>query len=111
MKNRGHFKSAGKEPRRGKGGKRTPQGGRPTRVQVVERQAEISGLERVKAILEKEIDRQAKKIGEKYIAFAMKDPATLRYVVERFLPAAKQAVEISSNVGITLREYTSPGDR
>ena len=110
MKNRGHFKSAGKEPRRGKGGKRNPPGGRPTKAQVIEREAEVRGLERAKVILEKEVDRQAKKIVEKYIAFAMKDPATLRHLVDRFLPAAKQEVEISSNVGITLRECTLHGD-
>ncbi len=86
-----------------KGGRRTPPGGRPTKAQVVEREAEIRGLERAKAILEKEIGRQAKKIVEKYISFAMKDPATMRHLVDRFQPAAKQEIGITGHAGITLR--------
>ncbi|MCH8054660.1 MAG: hypothetical protein IH857_00705 [Deltaproteobacteria bacterium] len=103
------FVKGKRHPRQG--GRQNPPGGRPTRAQVAERQAEVRGLERVKAIFEKEIDREAKKIVKRYLKYALNDPATLRHVVDRFLPAAKQAIEISSNVGITLREYTSHGDR
>ncbi len=56
-------------------------------------------------------EAQGVPVTKKYVEFAMKDPATIRHLIDRILPPAKQEIGITSNVGITLSDYKPHGDR
>lgn len=75
-----------------KGGKR-PGAGPPTKEQKANK---ISFLE----ALEREREKRASKLVEKYYEMAESDPATMRHLVDRVMPPAKQEIDIVSTTYI-----------
>ena len=98
---RGLFKKG--DPRTGKGGKRKG-AGRPTKEQIAEAKAELRGYQKASADLEEKIGKQTDEINNYYLALAKTDPATLRHLIDRFAEAAKQKIDITGHVGITIVE-------
>ena len=97
-KHNGHFKPAGQEPRRGKGGKR-PGAGRPSKY---DEELRARAVKRIEAKLERRLDAALKtydlvaakgvlrkrfnpKTGEVYFEREY-DTATLRHWIDKFLP-------------------------
>jgi hypothetical protein len=96
VKHSGHFKPAGQDPRRGKGGKRKG-AGRPTNE---EKQQRLIAAERARERIEAEVDA----IVDEYTRLAKggkvkkgSSPTTIRHCVERWIPAARQGVEVNVN--------------
>lgn len=61
--------------------------GRPTRKEVI-------GLSRLKARIEKSLDRNSKKIAASYLKFAQIDPPTTRHAVDKVIPNATVNIHI-----------------
>src|SRR5882724_2993593 len=94
MRRSGQFKPAGQDPRRGKGGAR-PGAGRPSNQ---EQAAKKVAAERAHERIEAEVD----KVMDEYLRLAKggkikkgSSPQTIRHCVERWLPAARQGLDIS----------------
>lgn len=85
-----------------------PGAGRPSKQQVAERQAELRGLEKAKAALERELGRRAARIARRYGALAESDPATVRHAVDRVLPAAKQELDLTVHGKVEIYTNVQP---
>ncbi len=102
-----------------KGGKR-PGAGRPSKAELIRRQAEYAGFSRAKAVVQRIIDKNAEKIGETYAALAAGtvvkrdgeaiklkvDPATTRDAIGKILPPEPiqpPVVPIYINVNFRMR--------
>ena len=94
-----------------KGGKRNPPGGRPTKAQVAEKQAELRGLEKAKQILEEGLVADAEEIRDKYLELAKTDPAHNRHAVDKLVPDAKKAIEIDMEIGVANAGFARANQR
>ena len=81
----------------GKGGKRTPPGGRPTRDEV-----EVRRIARKK--WEKELGRNAQVAAKKYFKEVLKDKGMLRDYRKTIVPDAKQQIEITGDFKVKVRQ-------
>ncbi len=100
MKNRGHFKPAGKEPRRGKGGKRTG-AGRPSKAELDAREAKLN-------VWEKERVKEEAKLAKRWVQRALKDDAMLRDVRKTAIPDARQEIDIQSHGTVIIKTNVDP---
>lgn len=87
----------GKDSRRAKGGKRNPPGGRPTK-------AELKAREQAVTVWEREVAKREEKLAKRWVDRAMSDDAMLRDVRKTRIPDAKQEIEHTGHVGITIQE-------
>lgn len=78
-----------------RGGRKGNKGGRPTKKELALRQAELEGLAKAKAALERELGKRAAKLAKRYCELAERDAATTRHAVDRVLPAAKQELDLT----------------
>jgi len=94
MRRSGQFKPAGQEPRRGKGGAR-PGAGRPSKEEQAAKK--VAG-ERARERIEAEVDEVMTEYLRLATGGAIKkhsSPQTVRHCVERWLPPARQGIDIS----------------
>ena len=75
------------------GGKRNPPGGRPTK-----QEAEVKVM--VAAAVRSYIEERLKPLIDKYIKVAETDPATLRHLIERFVPPVRAEAEVQDKYPI-----------
>ena len=80
-----------------KGGKR-PGAGRPTNEAVA--------VKKLAADMMREyIEKHAQELIEKYVEIAKEDPATLRHVIERYLPPAKTEIEAAPRHNVIIETF------
>ena len=85
-KHAGHFKPAGQEPRRGKGGRRPGAGG--------PRKADLRAKEEMLTVWEREIKKREEKLAKLYVKRAFKSDRVLLDLRKTRLADMKQEIEI-----------------
>ena len=83
-----------------KGGKR-PGAGRPSKAQLAERES-------LRAAIERKREELANAFSNAYLGMALSDPATMRHLVDKLIPDAKQERDEQQRpVQITFLEFTN----
>ena len=83
-----------------KGGKR-PGAGRPSKAQLAERES-------LRAAIERKREELANAFSNAYLGMALSDPATMRHLVDKLIPDAKQERDEQQRpVQITFLQFTN----
>ena len=80
-----------------KGGKR-PGAGRPTKQAAAEKIL-------VAEVMHERIEKRAVELADKYVETALEDPATLRHLIERYLPPAKTEIEAAPRYNVIIETF------
>src|SRR5262244_3522826 len=83
----------------GKGGRR-PGAGRPTKEQAAQKESLRQAIERKREEL-------ANAFSNAYLGMALNDPATMRHLVDKLIPDAKQERDEQQPVQITFLQFTN----
>ena len=91
----------------GRGGVR-PRAGRPSNAEKAKALEEMKQQKTARDVITHLLEKAAKGVGERYITFAMQDPATCRHLIDKVLPSDPLGIHISGPVGIDICLDVSP---
>jgi len=104
---KGQFKPY--DPRSGKGGKR-PGAGRPTNKEIEKKKAQLEGMEKARATVEKELVGKVAKLAERYTNRALQKNAdkVLMDAIKKIMPDAKQVMDVNNHGNVTIITNVDP---
>jgi hypothetical protein len=94
------------------GGPRPGSGG-PTKAEMQLRRAEVIGLEKARATLEKELAGYAEQIAERYVTRALQEKAdaVLMDAVRKIMPDSHQEVDVNHRHAVVIQMFDGNAER
>ena len=94
----------------GRHGKQNPPGGRPTNKEIEKKKAQLEGMEKARATVEKELVGKVAKLAERYTNRALQKNAdkVLMDAIKKIMPDAKQALDANYHGDVVIVTNVDP---